>query len=152
MVLAGLAGVVYRVSTSMSARSSEQKPISHVKIGSTAVQVEVADTDAAREQGLSGHPPLPEGSGMLFVFPYDGDWGFWMKDMTFPLDIIFIGATQTPGEGSVVSIAVNASPAGYQQDPPEVFYPPTAVRYVLEVPAGFAAAHNIGQDTKVVLQ
>jgi hypothetical protein len=118
-----------------------------VTIGTTTLQVEVESTEAAREQGLSGRTSLPEGTGMLFVFQQDGNWGFWMKDMNFPIDIIFISATPTPGAGTVVSVAPNASPEGYHQNPPQVFYPPTAVRYVLEVPAGFAAAHGVVPGT-----
>ena len=113
----------------------------------TTITVEVESTEAAREQGLSGRTSLPEGKGMLFVFEQDGDWGFWMKDMNFPIDIIFISATKTPGVGSVVSVAANASPEGYNQNPPQIFYPPLAVRYVLEVPAGFAAKHGVVPGT-----
>ena len=131
----------------MASVPTQQPPTQTVTIGTTTVQVEVESTEAAREQGLSGRTSLPDGRGMLFVFQQDGDWGFWMKDMNFPIDIIFISATQTPNVGSVVSVAVNASPEGYHQNPPQIFYPPTAVRYVLEVPAGFAAAHNVVQGT-----
>ena len=79
---------------------------------------------------------------MLFVFDEDGDWGIWMKDMQFPIDILYISQN-----GSVVSIDANISPNTYDTNPPEVFYPPLAVRYVLELPAGFAAAHTIVPDS-----
>ena len=131
---------------------TNQASTTQVEIGTTTLQVEVESTEAAREQGLSGRTSLPDGKGMLFVFQQDGDWGFWMKDMNFPIDIIFISATKTPGVGRVVSIAPNASPEGYHQNPPQVFYPPLAVRYVLEVPAGFAAAHGVVPGTSVKLQ
>ena len=130
--------------TPQSISTSTTTPtITEVQIGTTTINVEVESTDASREQGLSGRTSLAPGNGMLFVFQQDGDWGFWMKDMNFPIDIIFISATQTPNVGAVVSVAANASPAGYLENPPQVFYPPLAVRYVLEVPAGFALAHNI---------
>src|SRR3954471_24776165 len=52
-----------------------------VKLGSTTIQVDISDTEALREQGLSGRTSLAENEGMLFVFPTPGPYGFWMKDM-----------------------------------------------------------------------
>jgi uncharacterized membrane protein (UPF0127 family) len=102
------------------------------------VQVEVESTEAAREQGLSGRMSLPEGSGMLFVFQTPGVYGFWMKDMNFALDMLFADAN-----GKIVTIVRDATPESYLQNPPQVFYPKSPILYVLEVPAGFADAHNI---------
>ena len=48
--------------------------------------IEIADTPAAREQGLSGRTEIPEDYGMLFVFPDKGDYGFWMKDLMVSID------------------------------------------------------------------
>ena len=112
--------------------------ISAVLIGATTVQVEVEDTDASREQGLSGRTSLADGSGMLFIFDTPGNYGFWMKDMNFSIDMLFIDAS-----GKIVTIAANALPGGYRLNPPQVFNPAAPVQYVLEVPAGFAAAHGI---------
>lgn len=113
-------------------------------IGSTTIKAEIADTDAAQEKGLSGRFSLPEGQGMLFVFDEPGAWGIWMKDMNFPIDIVFVDEA-----GGVVSVEKNISPDTYQQNPPKIFYPPLAVKYVLELPAGYADAHDIGPESKV---
>ncbi len=100
----------------------------------TAVQVLLADTDALREQGLSNHAPLAVDEGMLFLFTTPSRYGFWMKDMLFSLDMIWISA-----DWHVVDITPNLSPATY----PQVYFPKQNVEYVLEVPAGFAQAHGI---------
>lgn len=113
-------------------------PTKNITVGTTTVAVEVADTEALREAGLSSRSALAPGSGMLFQFEHNGDWGIWMKDMRFPIDILFISET-----GSVVSIDANVSPDTY----PQIFYPPLAVRYVLELSAGFARAHGIVPDS-----
>ncbi|HVV15003.1 MAG TPA: DUF192 domain-containing protein [Candidatus Paceibacterota bacterium] len=113
-------------------------PTKEISVGTTTIVVEVASDQAQEEQGLSGRTSLPEGRGMLLAFEHNGDWGIWMKDMRFPIDILFISET-----GNVVSINENVSPDTY----PQVFYPPLAVRYVLELPAGFAAAHGIAPDS-----
>lgn len=115
-------------------------------VGQVAVRVEVVDTESLREQGLSGRPNLPEGRGMLFVFDADGQWGIWMKDMQFPIDIIFADAG-----GVVTTIYRSVSPDTYLQNPPQIFYPTAPARYVVELPAGFTAAHNIAVGSKVVL-
>ena len=125
----------------------QQKQITQVHIGSTAVAVEVADTPAAREQGLSGRASLPEGRGMLFVFDTPGNHGFWMKDMNFSLDIIFADAS-----GTIVTVYQNLSPDSYRKTPPDIFYPTAPAKYVLEIPAGFAAAHGIGVGQQLVIQ
>lgn len=121
--------------------------ITAVTIGTATVQVEVEDTDNSRSQGLSGRASLAEGSGMLFVFDSPGTYGFWMKEMNFAIDIIFIDAS-----GVVVTIAKDASPSGYHQNPPQVFYPYLPVQYVLEVSAGFAAQHGVMVGQKVTFK
>src|SRR3989304_6446445 len=63
-----------------------------VVIAGTTINVEIAQTEAEREQGLSGHKPLADDEGMLFIFDKPGYHGFWMKDMLFSIDIIWISA------------------------------------------------------------
>lgn len=105
-----------------------------VRIGGTDVRVVVADTPATRVQGLSGTDFLAEGEGMLFMFPEEAQYGFWMKDMNFSIDIIWLSR-----EWVVVDMAENVSPESY----PTSFSPSKPALYVLEVPAGFAKSHNI---------
>src|SRR3989338_10801011 len=112
-----------------------------ISIGGTVIYVDVADTEVLREQGLSGRSDLPSGKGMLFVFESDGLWGIWMKDMQFPIDIVWAGA-----DGKVITVADNVAPETY----PKVFSPSAPARYVLELPAGFAAAHGIVEGSQIV--
>lgn len=105
-----------------------------IKLGTTPVSVEVADTDAARTQGLSDRTSLTDGSGMLFVFTPPQEPGFWMKDMNFALDMIWIGTDNT-----IVKIDKDVAPSTY----PSIFYPPSTVNYVIELPAGFSDAHSL---------
>jgi uncharacterized membrane protein (UPF0127 family) len=103
-------------------------------VGGETLHVSVADTPAAREKGLSGKTGLAPDEGMLFVFPVAGVYSFWMKDMRFPIDILWIA-----NDGTIVAIKENFSPASY----PQTFAPATPARYVLEVPAGYCAAHQL---------
>ncbi len=122
---------------SMSSQTRE------VRIGNISIQVEVADTEAARIRGLSGKESLKEGSGMLFVFEEAGEWGIWMKDMQFPIDIIWADES-----GTIITIAKNIAPDTY----PKSFYPTTpTVKYVLEVPAGFVQKEGIAEGDRIVI-
>lgn len=114
-----------------------------VSIASTTVAVEIADSHKERMQGLSGKLSLPLGTGMLFIFEEEGEWGIWMKDMQFSIDIIWADA-----EGRIVTIAHGVSPATY----PNAFYPSSPAQYVLEVPAGFAAQQGIAEGQQIVVQ
>lgn len=102
-------------------------PPHQVIIGGEIIDVELARTDAQRELGLSGHKPLADNQGMLFVFDAPGQYGFWMKDMLYPLDIIWISAGH-----NIVHMEKDLSPGSY----PKVFTPPEYSQYVLEVNAG----------------
>lgn len=98
-----------------------------VVLNGEAFDVEVVRTDADRRAGLSGHAPLEAHEGMLFVFDKADLYGFWMKDMTFPIDILWLDENK-----QVVHIVSNAAPDSY----PAVFTPKRPSRYVLEVSAG----------------
>ncbi|MBI2013734.1 MAG: DUF192 domain-containing protein [Candidatus Colwellbacteria bacterium] len=111
-----------------------QKDDMRVLFGDTEVIVEIADTDEKRALGLSGREELKDDHGMLFIFENKHIPGFWMKDMNFAIDIIWIGE-----DFIVRDITPNLLPETY----PQAFYPREPVLYVLEVSAGWAARHNI---------
>ena len=106
---------------------SRKSEISTVIVGGKEFVVDLANTDAKREKGLSGSSPLDENSGMLFVFDKPGNYGFWMKDMLYPIDIIWIGSDM-----KVTGIEKSLSPNTY----PTTFSPGTSSLYVLEVASG----------------
>lgn len=103
-------------------------------VRTTPVEVTLAQTDEARKRGLSGTLSLPEGRGLLMVFPENARHGIWMKGMRYPIDILWLGE-----EGEIVHIEESVSPESF----PSVFRPSTEARFVLEVPAGFVEIHGI---------
>ncbi len=122
--------------------------ISQVEIAGKVLKIEIADTDAKRELGLSGHKMLTNDEGMLFIFDQPGRYAFWMKDMLFPIDIIWL-APQNIGEvgiSKVIYIQKNALPSSY----PQTFGPNENSLYVLEVNSGFSEKNNlkIGDEVK----
>ncbi|MEK7619408.1 MAG: DUF192 domain-containing protein [Patescibacteria group bacterium] len=113
-----------------------------VTIGSATFEVELARTELERRKGLSGRQSLPEGTGLLFYFPQSGSPWFWMKDMNFPIDIIWIGEDRT-----VVSVHSGVAPESY----PTVYTPSSPTQFVLEVPAGNAHRAGIKKGARVTL-
>ncbi|MFZ2886220.1 MAG: DUF192 domain-containing protein [Minisyncoccia bacterium] len=111
-----------------------------ILIDGTSLEVAIADTDSERGQGLSDVTELEENTGLLFEFQEDGQHSFWMKDMLFSIDMLWITAN-----GAVVHVEHSVSPDTF----PQSFTSPTPARYVLEVPAGFAEQHGIGVGSKV---
>ncbi|MEX2029032.1 MAG: DUF192 domain-containing protein [Candidatus Paceibacterota bacterium] len=118
----------------------EYSDIKYVKIAGVVVEVELALTSEEMSRGLSGRDTLPENTGMLFVFDQLGKYSFWMKDMNFPIDIIWL-----TDDLHVIYIERNARPESF----PETFGPDAEAKYILEVMAGFAEKYNLKEGDKV---
>lgn len=98
------------------------------------VEVYIADTPALHQKGLSGKEALGENEGMLFIFSEPQIPSFWMKDMLFNIDIIWLSE-----EWQVVDIHEGLTPESY----PQTVTPSQESMYVLEVPAGFVKKNMI---------
>ncbi len=98
-----------------------------VKMGGKVFQMEVADTDFLREKGLSEHNPLALNQGMIFIFDKPDIYKFWMKDMNFPLDIIWVSEDMR-----ITHIERWLAPETY----PKEYSSTLPSKYVIEVNAG----------------
>jgi uncharacterized membrane protein (UPF0127 family) len=108
-----------------------------ISIGNNIFTVELATTTFERARGLSFRANLAEGTGMLFVFD-PGIQNFWMKDMNFPIDIIWIAGNK------VVGFAEDAKPQpGASLWDLTIYTSPDGVDKVLEVNAGMVAGDGI---------
>ena len=119
----------------------ELKPDAVLKAPKGQINIAIASTSEARVRGLSGTKSLSKDSGMLFVFPNAGVYGFWMKDMEYPIDIVWIGADRR-----VSSVSPGVSPDTF----PKIFYPSAPSQYVLELNSGGASDYGIATGTKLV--
>ncbi|MDE1921309.1 MAG: DUF192 domain-containing protein [Candidatus Omnitrophica bacterium] len=99
------------------------------------MNVEVVSKEADMERGLMYRTGMAADKGMLFVFAAPGEQSFWMKNMRFNLDILWIST-----EGRILYIGRNI-PACVK-DPCPVYTPDFDARYVLELNSGFTAAHH----------
>ncbi|MFH0754617.1 MAG: DUF192 domain-containing protein [Candidatus Omnitrophota bacterium] len=98
--------------------------------------LDVVSDPASRERGLMFRDQLPSKTGMLFVFDHEDIYPFWMKNVKFPIDILWLDADKC-----VVDIAANV-PACMAGTCP-VYTPTAKARYVLEIPAGDAEKNGI---------
>lgn len=103
-------------------------------VGKEKFIAEIADTEALRERGLSGRTSFGTRQGMLFVFPKLGFYPFWMKDMNFSIDMLWLDE-----DGVVLTIFSDISPSTY----PKQFVSEQKARYVLELPANTSVDYKI---------
>ncbi len=101
----------------------------------------VADNSDLSYMGLSFRESICENCGMLFPFEEKSEKTFVMRDMLFPLDIIWIS------DDIIVKIDKNLPPEG--SNPKNFYKSETPVNFVLEVNGGFTDDYNIGVGDKV---
>jgi uncharacterized protein len=108
----------------------------------TAIDVEIADNDRTRTQGLMGRTILHENRGMLFLFEDNEPRSFWMANTPLPLDILFIDTGFR-----IVKIHRNTRPFSE-----EGLESGAAARYVVEVNAGFCDRHGLSEGDSISWQ
>jgi uncharacterized membrane protein (UPF0127 family) len=137
LMVAAFAGAACGGSSNDGAPTTREPGLALVSIGALTVQAEVPEGDAFY-RGLGGRELLPDDRGMLFVFPQPGEYGFWMKDMLIPIDIIWISA-----EGQVVFVQTAQPEPGVPDNQLTVYRPDAPALYVLEVREGLAAEKGV---------
>jgi uncharacterized membrane protein (UPF0127 family) len=106
------------------------------------INSEVADTMDKRTQGLMNYEKLDSNQGMLFVFENSNKHNFWMKNMSFPIDIIWLNKNK-----KIVHIEENISPC--KKDSCQVYSADKESLYVIEVKANFTQENNIKTEQRV---
>lgn len=104
--------------------------------------VELAESAQQRARGLMFRKELARDEGMLFVFPKEGKYSFWMKNTLIPLDIIWLDE-----QGRVVSIKEQAQPCS--ENVCEGIAPDKKAKYVLELNSGLAKEIGLAVGDKV---
>jgi uncharacterized membrane protein (UPF0127 family) len=125
LTLGAIIGVflLFALSVTVHGPDVSQK-YANVYLGGEEFLMQVANTPKAREQGLSDTKRLNEKEGMIFSFDTPDPACFWMKDMEYNLDIIWLDANQR-----VLHIENDLSPSTY----PNSYCSPEPATYVLEV-------------------
>lgn len=117
---------------------------SNVCFENKCINADVMDNQAERSLGLMFRESLKEGNGMLFIFDNSDRYSFWMKNVKFPIDIIFVNEDK-----QIVHIYKSVPPCS--EEPCEHYTPALPAKYVVEVVAGFSDKYNveIGQEVEI---
>jgi uncharacterized membrane protein (UPF0127 family) len=114
-----------------------------IQISGAEFNVEIAASNEEKLLGLSGRSSLASSTGMFFIFNYPGNWGIWMKDMNFPIDVLWID-----DDFKINHIVEDMAPQSY----PQVYKPTSSARYVLELPAGTVKDRGIKIGQSIFLE
>lgn len=108
----------------------------------------VAQSEHDKSVGLSGRQSLSPNTGMIFVFDKPGIYSFWMKDMKFPIDMVFLNNT------TIDTIYKNIPPPAAHENTAnlKVYSPQNNINYVLELPAGTADKYSLKPGDTITLQ
>lgn len=112
---------------------------------SIRLKVEIADTIGKQKRGLSDRKNLKENEGMFFPMGTAGIYSFWMKDMRFPIDIIWIY------KGEIIDITENLLPPSGDETPANAASK-ELTDGVLEVNAGFVKKYNIEIGDRLIIK
>jgi uncharacterized protein len=134
----------YQFVTNNKTGKTLTNPQKKVIINNKIFTVETVTAEKDKEIGLTKYDSLKEGNGMLFLFDTPNIYTFWMRNMKFPIDIIFIH------KDTVVSFAENAKPTKGENVP--LYKPESLVDTVLEVNAGIVKRDNIKKGDKVKIE
>jgi len=115
-----------------------RKNYNSAEVGGHKFKLELAVAKDEKKRGLGNRESLCGDCGMLFVFPEKGIYPFWMKNMNFDLDIIWIG------DGKIVYIAKNVAHNSLVTIKPE-----RAADRVLEINSGLSDKYGLVEGEKV---
>src|SRR3989344_9281189 len=124
-------------------QSSKKSPIA--KINNYSFKLYIVKSSADKEVGLSKYKNLAKDMGMLFPFEKPDYYSFWMKQMKFPIDIIYIK------DGKIVTIYKNVSPPKKAAEGLLIYKPKEPSNMVLEINAGLSSKYNLKEGDKVNL-
>lgn len=112
-----------------------------------SIKLEIADSPEERQKGLSKRESLPQDTGMVFIFDKDDTYSFWMKDMQFPIDIIFLKDTKVVSVFHEVPAFVGQGDAKTQNM--TLYAPKTPANRVLELNAGQAKKYGLKEGDTI---
>jgi hypothetical protein len=104
------------------------------------IDIEKAETDQERQQGLMYRRNMSDSQGMLFIMEESAPQSFWMRNTYIPLDIIFVDENNT-----ILNIHQNARPRSEAPLPSQ-----GNAKYVVEVIGGFTQAYGIKPGDKIL--
>ena len=104
-----------------------------------SIEIEIAEDEASRQQGLMHRRQMTLNQGMLFLFEEPDNLSFWMANTPMPLDIMFVAA-----DSEIVNIAKRTKPLSQER-----IKSTDLAQYVVEVRGGFSDRFGIDETASV---
>lgn len=117
-------------------------PVTVTFVGAPALNAEVARRADQRQRGLMQRTALPDGTGMIFLFPRRVTVGFWMKGTLIPLSIAYVDGDRVVSTAEMVPCTA---------DPCRDYPPAGPYTAAVEAPAGFFPAHGVKAGTRMTV-
>jgi len=136
--------VIILVAANFLFSQKEETEFANIYLGSKIIKAEVVKTPKEMAIGLSKYDDLPENQGMLFLFPVKMKPNFWMKDMKFAIDIIWLD------DNKIIDLTANLLPPVEGNLP--TYQPKEPINKVLELKAGFIEKNNLKIGDEVIIK
>ena len=134
--------------TATDSAQTQKKESTQITIKDLTIQAKIADEPKEHQIGLADYSSLSLGEGMLFVFDTSASYVFWMKNVEFAIDIIWIDENK-----KIVDIAPNVPPEPDKGEKELTRYKPKSdAKSVLEINAGISALHNLQIGDQVAFE
>lgn len=148
ILIAILAAVIFFRSGFFNRQPSIKSDEPQISIDSKNFKLLLAKSEDEQIKGLSNREAIDQNTGMLFIFKEKDFYPFWMKNMKFPIDIIYIS------DNKVVDIYQNVKPQENETDTSKIriYRPKEKANYVLEMNAGKAKENNIKIGDEVAIK
>lgn len=115
-------------------------------IGKQTFKLYVAKSGKEKEVGLSEKKSLQQDFGMFFPFEKADYYSFWMKNMQFSIDIIFINGKK------IVKIYQNVQPPTSKEESLPIYKPEKPTDKVLEINSGLSQKYNFKEGDEVKIE
>ncbi|KKT21349.1 MAG: hypothetical protein UW04_C0005G0004 [Parcubacteria group bacterium GW2011_GWB1_43_8] len=135
-----LISIVLIFATNLFLNKKDASSHKKIIIGNRVIRAENAESVMEKQKGLSGRNFMRKNNGMLFTFSQSDYYSFWMKDMKFPIDIIWIDENLR-----IINIEKNITPDTF----PKKFIPQLPAKYVLEVNGGWSDKNEIKEGINI---
>ncbi len=143
LLLIIIAGILFTQNYLKTKSFSLFKKNSTATINSRTFKLMIASSQKEKEVGLSETKSLLQDQGMIFLFEKPDYYSFWMKNMTFPIDIIYINKDE------IVAIQSNVQPPKSPIESPIIYTPIEPSDKVLEIQAGLSEKYSFKKGDKI---
>ena len=117
-----------------------------VAVRNSTFIVDIAITAKEKEIGLGYRESLPSDHGMLFVYDHKEIYSYWMRNMKFPIDIVWID------DRTIVDITKNVPVSGKPVSELPIYHPIVPADKVLEINAGLSDRYGIFVGDKIIIK